>query len=183
MATADQDDAEGGGLARAPRDVEGEDADRHGLPPAEGQEEDGRGLLQRGHEGEEAPHQHARARSAGGSRRETSAGRRRPRWRRPPPSSDAPAGARQTSRAPCRAAGESARTRGRMIQKLGERAPEPGQLHVESPDVRDADGRARNGQDERVQRVQGAATGQPRPGENPGDGHARPRCTAHGEPA
>src|SRR2546426_2995457 len=55
----DQDDAEGRRLIGAARDIKSEDAVGDGFPPAEGQEQHGRGLLQRGHEREQAPHQDA----------------------------------------------------------------------------------------------------------------------------
>ena len=81
----DQDHAEGGRLVGAARDVEGEDADGDRLPAAQGQEEHGGGLLQRGHEREERADQHARQISGSVMSRKV----RRPggarRWPPPPP--------------------------------------------------------------------------------------------------
>src|SRR5688572_17277466 len=58
-AHGDEDHAEGGRLALRAGDVEGEDAERDHFPAAQREEDGGRGLLDRGDEGEQPAYQDA----------------------------------------------------------------------------------------------------------------------------
>ena len=68
-----------------------------------------------------------------------------------------------------------------MIQSPVRARPIRGSSDVKGPDIRDADGRARDGQDQGIEGIEGAAAGQPGAGENPRDGHAHGDAQRDGE--